>query len=176
MEDLERIEQKYGLRLPEAYCSMQALGWLDVKLSDNHNYFWLSEAEWMPLDAIAEYKFQEYQKPGFVPFASTGGGDHWCWWPTEHPEVVVFCAHDSYDGEFYAPSFIGFVYRCLLDYARSISSKEEHEVRQYLRTSATRLSTYLSGSWKDALNDLASAQLVQQFPPNGREVGLGLVT
>lgn len=155
---------------------MQASGWLDVKLSDNPNYFWLSEAEWMPPDEIADYEFEDYQKPGFVPFASTGGGDHWCWWPSEHPEVVVFCPHDSCEGEFYAPSFIGLIYRCLLDYARYVSDEEEHEIRQYLRASATHLSPYLPDSWKDTLNNLASAQRVQQFSPNGREAGLGLLT
>ena len=176
MDDLERVEQKHGLRLPEAYRSMQAAGWLDVEASENPDYFWLSEAEWMPLDEIADYQPEEYHKPGFVPFASEGDGSHWCWWPSVHPGKVVLCPRDCEEGEFYAPSFTGFLYRRLLDYARCVSDKEEHEIRQYLRASATRLSRHLPTLWKDTLNDLASAQWVQQFSPNGREVGLGLLT
>lgn len=175
MDDLERIEQKYGFRLPEAYRSMQALGWLDVKPSETPDYFWLYEAEWMSLDEITDYKFKGYQKPGFVPFAFTAGGDRWCWWPSEHPEVVVSCPHDLDEGEFYAPSFLGFIYRCLLDYALYVQ-EEEHDVRQNLRASAVRLSTYLPPIWCDTLNALASAQTIQWLSPNGKVASLGLMT
>ena len=178
MDDLERVEQRHSFRLPEAYRSIQALGWLDVKLPDNPSYFWLNEAEWMLPEEIADYEFQDYQKPDFVPFALTGGGDHWCCWLSEHPDAVVLCQHDSYDGEFYAPSFLGFIYRSLLDYARyvSVEDEEEGEVRQNLRRAAARFRDRFPAPWLDTLNALASAPLVQSFLPSGRSTVWGLET
>ena len=113
MNEFEQIERKYGLVLPEAYRSMYAAGWFDVK---GDNDFWLNEAEWMSLEEILNHEPAEYHRPEFVPFATTGGGSYWCWWPSAHPETVVFCPRDCYDGQFFAPSFIGFVYRSLLDF------------------------------------------------------------
>ncbi len=175
MNEYEQVESKYGLILPEAYRSMCAAGWCDVK---SDNYFWLYEAEWMSLTEIVNYQPAEYHKPGFVPFAFTGGGDYWCWWPSEHPAAVVLCPHDCEEGEFYAPSFIGFIYRSLLDYSRYVSTEDEHEdeVRQNLREATMRLQNYFPAAWLDTLNILVSAPLVQSFLPNGREAGWGLGT
>jgi len=172
MNDFEKIEQKYDLVLPEAYRSMQARGWLDVKSDD---YFWLLEAEWMPLRDILEHEPEEYQKPGFVPFAFEADGSHWSWWPAAHPETVVLCPRDYYDGEFYAPSFVGFVYRRLLDYAGSVRLEEEQEVRQYLRDWSLRLSEYLPASWINTLKTLASAELIR-WSYKGKASGWGLMT
>lgn len=173
MDQYEQIEQKYSLVLPEAYRSMCAAGWCDVK---SDNYFWLPDAEWMSLTEILNHEPEEYHKPEYVPFAVTAGGDYWCWWPSAHPGTIVFCPHDCYDGEYFSPSFTGFIYRKLLEYALSVRSEEEQEVRQNLRDSAARLSTYLPANWRDTLETLASAPLVRLFAPNGREAGLGLLS
>jgi len=77
----ESIESKYGFALPSAYREMNELGWFDT--CDKSRYLWISEAEWMRPDEIFSYEPLEYHKPGFVPFAFTGAGDHWCWWPAE---------------------------------------------------------------------------------------------
>ena len=158
---------------------MQALGWFDVKSPD---YFWVYEAEWMSLEEIAEHEPAEYHKPGYVPFAFTAGGDHWCWWPSEHPGAVVLCPHDCNEGEFDASSFVGFLYRRLLgllEYAWCIQDDEEggeQDVRKGLYDSTLRLTPYLPASWRDTLNALASAPLIRQFTPNGSDAGWSLIT
>ncbi len=172
MDQYEQVEQKYGLVLPEAYRSMCAAGWFDVK---SDNYFWLYDAEWVPLTEILNYQPEEYHKPGFVPFASEGDGSHWCWWPSAHPETVVLCPRDCGEGEFYAPSFTGFLYRRLLDYASYVPLEEEQEARQYLRDWSARLSTYLPILWKDTLKTLASGELTR-WSYNGRDAGWGFMT
>lgn len=174
MDELDQIEQKYSFTLPQTYRSMFAVGWLDVK-SPDPLYFWLLGAEWLSPAEILEYEPEDYQKPGFVPFAAEADGSHWCWWPEAHPETVVLCPRDCYDGEFYAPSFLGFVYCRLLDYAGCVSRQEEQEARQHLYESTVRLANYFPDAWKETLNTLASAELVQ-LSYSGRDAGWGLMT
>lgn len=127
MDQYELVEQKYGLVLPEAYRSMYAAGWCDVK---SNNYFWLSDAEWMSLTEILDYQPQDYHKPGFVPFARTAGGDGWCWCPFLNSDTVVSCPHDLELGSYYSASFIGFIYRQLLEYTLYVDSEDEQDVRK----------------------------------------------
>lgn len=163
MDDLERIEQRYGFRLPEAYFSMQALGWFDRE-SPDPVYFWLYEARWMSPSEIADYEPAKYHKPEYAPFARSARGDHWCWWPSEHPEAVVLCPHDCEEGEFYAPSFTGFIHRSLLDFAKdvSIEYQDEDEIRRNLREAATRLSSYFPLVWQETIKTLAEAPLAHR--------------
>ena len=176
-EQFQQVEQKYGLVRPDAYKSMYAAGWMDVK---GDNYFWLHEAEWMSLEEILNHEPAEYHRPEFVPFAFTGGGDYWCWWPSVHPGTVVFCPHDCYDGQFFASSFIGFVYRSLLDFSASgfdpeDDPEEAEENREILKTSVVRLSGYFPNTWQETLEAFTTALPVQRFY-NGRPNGIGLLT
>ncbi len=173
MNQLDQIEQKYGSVLPDAYKSMHAAGWLDVK-SPASLYFWLLEAEWMPLREIIEYEPDEDEQPGLVPFAFEGDGSYWCWWPAAHPGAIVLCPRDCYEGEFYALSFVSFMYRRLLDYAGCVPRAEEPEARRYLRETTARLADYLPTSWQETLNTLASAELVQWT--HGKTQGGGFLT
>ena len=169
----QQVEQKYGLILPDAYRSMYAAGWMDVK---GDNYFWLNDARWMSLERILNHEPEEYHRPGFVPFARTVGGDEWCWWPSAHPGTIVSCPHDFELGDYFTPSFIGFIYRRLLDYTLYVPAEDEQEVRECLRTAVIRLSAYLPHLWKEALTATASASSVQYSLPNGTEAGPGLIT
>ena len=172
-EQFQQVEQKYGLVLPEAYRSMQAAGWLDVN-SPDPLYLWLLGAKWLPLAEVLEHEPEDYQKPGFVPFAAEADGSHWCWWPEVHPGMVVMCPRDCYDGEFYAASFLGFVYRRLLDYAGCVLSQEDQEARHYLHQSTARLADYFPDAWIETLNTLASAEPVQWR--YGKITGRGFLT
>ena len=176
-DQFQQVEQKYGLILPDAYRSMYAAGWMDVK---GDNYFWLNDARWMSLERILNHEPEEYHRPGFVPFARTVGGDEWCWWPSTHPGTIVLCPHDCYDGQVYAPSFIGFVYRrlldfCIYDFNAAEDPEEAEENRKILTDSVTRLFIYLPGVWLETMKTLTTAAAVS-WTVNGREVGGGLLT
>ena len=174
MDELDQIEQKYRFILPDAYRAMSAAGWLDTN-SPDPLYFWLPGAKWLSPAEMIEYEPEDYQRPGFVPFASEPNGSHWCWWPEAHPGAVVSCPNDCEDGEFYAASFLDFVYQRLLDYAGCVPRQEEQEARRYYYESAVRLSNYFPASWKETLNALAAAELVQ-LSYHGRDAGWGLMT
>src|ERR1700722_16297438 len=106
-----RIEQRYGFAIPEEYRQMRARGWFDcadgaMPYFDpaSRLYLWMNDMEWMSLPDIVDFEFPSYCKPGFVPFAFTADGSHWCWYP-EHTSngvtPVVLCPRDSKMGEFY---------------------------------------------------------------------------
>lgn len=108
-----QIERRYILKLPSAFREIWRLGWCSDKDS-----IYLPDLEWLPLEAIRDYEFEDYQMPGFVPFATTGSGDLWCW---EHEQSggaeprVVACPHDCDEGSVYAADFTSALYRQLLD-------------------------------------------------------------
>lgn len=177
MDQYEQVEQKFGFVLPEAYRSMSEARWFD---GESDSYFWLYDAEWRSSAQILDHAPAEYHKPGFVPFARTGGGDSWCWWPSAHPEIVVFCPHDDQNGKYYSPSFLGFIYRSLLDFSLDyygiIDPQEDpKEAIELLRASVIRLSGYFPDEWRETLEALTSASLVRRTPSD-EDSRLGLLT
>ena len=88
----------------------------------------MPDMEWMPLEEIIDYHFEDYQSPGFVPFAFTAGGDLWCWRAVPDAVVepcVVECPHDCEEGSVYAPDFQTAIYRHLLEAAAGLHGTEQ---------------------------------------------------
>src|SRR5437763_1122028 len=117
-----QVERRYGFALPPEYRQMHETGFFefdDLRNRVGPKYLWLNDMEWLEPPQIRDHEFPGYCKRGFVPFAVTAGGDHWCWYP-EHSvsgvTPVVLCPHDSNTAEFYAPHFLGALYRQVLDY------------------------------------------------------------
>lgn len=78
----------------------------------------LSDVRWMSRQKIAEYDRPTYLSDRLVPFALTASGDRYGWWMTPDKcgyEFVVFSPHDCSEADVYAPHFVGFLYRILLE-------------------------------------------------------------
>jgi len=110
-----KIEKRFKFSFPSEYREMRKLDWMTLVRPVNpetfktpgRNYLWINDMEWYSLEEIAKFEFADYcapYLPNLVPFAFTGGGDDWCW-QTDHGMRVLYCAHDCYDGEIYAPDF-----------------------------------------------------------------------
>jgi len=154
----DAIESKYGFSIPDPYRQMHQLGWFDAR--DRAGYLWVFQAEWLTPQEILSYDRLDYHKPGFVPFAFTGAGDNWCWWPSEHS--VVLCPHDCLEGEFDAPDFLGSIYRRTLEYAGGGFDREnEREARQQLRDWAARFTRFFQPAWIDTLIAASQAPLTR---------------
>jgi hypothetical protein len=167
----EAIESKYGFAIPSSYREMNELGWFDRR--DKSRCLWICEAEFMTPDEILSYEPQEYHKPGFVPFASTGRGDKWCWWPAEN--CVVLCPRDCSEGEVDAPDFLSSLYRRMLEYASGgFDREDEEEARQHLRNWASRLSPFFPPVWIGTLTDASLAPLIRW--ERGRAYGDGFLS
>lgn len=165
------IQAKYGFAIPEEYRRMERLGWFDPK--NRETYLWIFEAEWLRPEEILEYEPLEFHKPGFVPFAFTGGGDNWCWWPSEG--VVVLCPHDCLEGEIDAPDFLSSIYRRTLEYAAGgLDKDDEAGSRRQLIDWADALSPFFPAEWISTLRDAAKAPLEKWV--RGYDYGFGFLS
>lgn len=157
------IADRYGFSLPEDYRRLEARGLLHLSKSAHASaftrpgsYLWLPDMEWLSLEAIAEFQFEAYCLPGFVPFAFTAGGDHWCWQPgytSAHGTRVVYCPHDNFLATVYAPQFAGAVYRQAL----AICSETDLDAPAFLRRWAADLSDLFPARWRTRLLELAES-------------------
>jgi hypothetical protein len=174
----ESIKAKHGFEIPAAYRKLEKGGFFENKIagercdSSDEAYLWVPEAEWMRPQEILDYKTPSYQRPGFVPFAFTGAGEPWCWWPAQDPEAVVSLA-DGCAGKFDAPNLLGSIYRRFLDYAVCVDLDDENRARQFLSLWARQLGGYFARSWIDTLRALAEAEAVTW--QLGRSNGRGLL-
>lgn len=160
----EAVAARYQFDIPDEYRRMESRGWFNLAESKAH-YLWLHEAEWLRLNEIADYQFADYHKPGFVPFAFNGAGDLWCWWPeaTQNSITpVVLCPHDCREGQFYAPNFLGFLYRQILDYATVgwIDADEEEAAREWLRRWHDRFLEFFPRAWSETVMTIANKPLI----------------
>lgn len=160
MNPYTAIEAKYGFAIPDDYRRMEHDGFFDLK--NDATYLWIHEAEWMRPDEILAFEPFPDQKPGFIPFAFTGAGDYWCWWPKEDPKAVVSLIHDEGLGHFDAPDFLGSIYRRCLQAGLEIYP-DEAEVRQHYATWATRLAGYFPALWIETLRAIGAAPVIQQY-------------
>ena len=58
------------------------------------------------------------QVQGLVPFAQTLSGHLWCWYPDIDPRLpspVVFCPEEDEVAVLYAPDFVSWLYRMMLE-------------------------------------------------------------
>lgn len=158
----KQIEERYGFRIPDEYRALQERGL--VAGPDPASELWLLEVEWMPLEEIRDYQFQDYQKPGFVPFGFTGRGDLWCWWPEgADPQgtPVVLCPHDDMMAHVEAPHLMGFLYRRVLDYVSGgFDPEDEAEAREHVRDWHRLIGSEVPAAWAETVAALSGRPLV----------------
>ena len=137
---IQEIEKKYGFEFPLLYKQLDADGMLDVgeygpnwyaevypTLKENpplllHSY----DFESLNLKSVAE-EIEELQDPEdyrninpefkFIPFAKSGGGDHYCFFLNEENNgdvPIVFVWHDSNEVNYLAKNLQDFIFKVLL--------------------------------------------------------------
>ncbi|WP_278020465.1 SMI1/KNR4 family protein [Flavobacterium ginsengisoli] len=137
---IQEIEKKYRFEYPFLYKQLEADGMLDVgeygpnwytdvypTLKDNpplllHSY----DFESLNLKSVAE-EIEELQDPEdyrninpefkFIPFAKSGGGDHYCFFLNEENNgdvPIVFVWHDSNEVNYLAKNLQDFIFKVLL--------------------------------------------------------------
>ncbi len=126
-----------------------------------------SQLEWLAPDDLENHSLPDYWDPAlvFVPFAQTGAGDVWCWYPTSGTEAIVFPPHDEPEGTFIAPHFEGFLLRMLLEAFSEIypdnSGLTVEECQLAARAEVRTLAPYLRPAWVTLLEELAARPLVE---------------
>lgn len=116
MNIAERIQARWGMRLPDEYVLLSQTGALDF---ESANYLRLTQIkEWYIPAKIEGQIVQEYWKPNFIPFAASPVMDRLCWvtsWKSPAGIGTAFCFGSSSTALGYAPNFAGSVYRALLE-------------------------------------------------------------
>lgn len=179
----EQIERRYDMELPQVYRLLVERGHLDPQYLDRQNllqsqYLYLFDAEWWAPADILAYEPQPHHLPGFVPFASSGGGDFWCWWParaTEHGVPVVLCPHDLITGRLDAPDFAAWLFRRVLEYALHLPDGEEMG-RAWLARWAEVFEPMWAPAWTAAVRQISAAPLHPWTALRTGEPGQGLLT
>ena len=93
------IDKNYNI--PLVYQKMNERGYTNAQ---NNSYLWLNEMEWMPINKIEEYEYDEGETKSIVPFAITGAGDKWVWVVADNGEEysVGLCERAETTGIYYA--------------------------------------------------------------------------
>jgi hypothetical protein len=171
VDTLTEVEQKYGFTLPSAYRSFAERGYLTYP---GDAYLYVHEAEWLPATEMLDRGgFWGNPKPSLVAFAFTGGRDLWAWQIQRTSALgeptIALCPRDSCEGEWYAPSFLGWLYRISLEYASSMWD-EEAETKQNLHRWASVLREFGQYEWADHVKSIESrAVVVARSGPRGQQ-------
>jgi hypothetical protein len=120
--------------------------------------------EWMQPDEIAEWAPPGYwaEEHVFVPFAHSGGGDLYAFYP-RWGSAVVYAAHDANDCTALAPHLEGLLYRLMLE-AMTYDDGERwddlgpDEVDRFLAANIRVLKPYLRAAWFDDLEAVRKAK------------------
>jgi hypothetical protein len=177
MNTLAQIERKYGFTLPNAYRSFVKRGYITYP---GDAYLWVHEAEWLPATEMLEHGgFWGNPKPGLVAFAFGGGRDLWAWQTQRISELgeptIALCPRDCFEGEWYAPCFLGWLYRISLQYA-SLTWHEEAETKQNLSRWASVLRDFDQKEWADDVQAIASRDVVVVRSGRGQYVQSSLIS
>lgn len=106
------IDKKF--EFPPLFIEFSKYGWLN---SENDNYLWLDDMEWLDIQEIYEYEYENGEIRNIVPFAVTGGGDKWIWYIEDDKITSVgLVYHDDINGKFYSENLEGAIFRNILEF------------------------------------------------------------
>ena len=110
------IMKKYTI--PNIYQKMNERGYTNAQ---SDLYLWLNEMEWMTIDIIKEYEYDEGETKNIVTFAITGAGDKWVWLVenSEEEYAVGLCERAETTGIYYAKNTEDAILRQIIEYAAS---------------------------------------------------------
>lgn len=162
MNGYEKIQQRYGFALPQAYRDLQSQGRFDCgRVPCDCLEF--RECEWLTLDGIAEYQFNRWEiavDGGFVPFAMTARHEPYCWrldWGTAAVEPPIVLCERSERATCLAPNFCGFLYRMAVEaFATGSDPGTAAESQSRLLRAVEILANVLPPTWSARLFELRS--------------------
>lgn len=102
-----------NFKIPLVYQKMSEKGYTTLE-----KYLWLDRMEWMSVDKIYKYEYEEGESELIIPFAFTGGGDKWVWVVNyENKEYCVgICYNEEINGIYYAKNTEDAILRQIIEY------------------------------------------------------------
>ena len=142
--------------IPSVYQKMNERGFTNPQAD---SYLWLNEMEWMPIDKIKEYEYDEGETKSIVPFAITGGGDKWVWVVNnENKEYCVgLCERAESNGIYYAKNTEDAIFRQIIEYAASSNFYLIKEEAESYQVSEDELKIHLK-NWKKSFQGILNSE------------------
>jgi hypothetical protein len=205
---IQEIETKYGFQYPLLYKQLEADGMLDVgeygpnwytevypTLKDNpplllHSY----DFESLNLKSVAE-EIEDLRDPEdyrninsefrFIPFAKSGGGDHYCFFLNEENNgdvPIVFVWHDMNEVDYLAKNLQDFIFKVLLlDMSKQDEYNElsDEEFRNEIESVFRSHKKYLTQRQNEILEEILTREFIDyeiNVSPKIVESARGLLT
>ncbi len=140
-------------KIPLIYQKMDQRGFFELK-----TFLWLNDMEWMSIDQIKQYEYDNGENPFIITFAITGGGDKWVWIVNnENKEYSVgLCERGEINGIYYAKNTEDAILKEIIEYVTDSNFYlNKNEAKSY-QISESELKLQLKkwkNSFKGILND-----------------------
>lgn len=163
MNIAQRIEARWGMKLPDEYLLLSQTGALDF---ESPNYLLLTQIkEWYIPAKVEGQIVPEYWKPTFVPFAASPMADRLCWvnsWRSPEGIGTAFCFRSSSTAFGYAPNFAGAVYRALLEEftgSALTAIVNPDELKERFKAYVELVSPILMPAWAETLRGITERKI-----------------
>lgn len=142
--------------IPSVYKKMDEKGFFN-----SETYLWLNDMEWMSIDKIKEYEYEDGESKSIIPFAITGGGDKWVWVVNdENKEYCVgLCERAESSGIYYAKNTEDAILRQIIEYVTSSNFYLIKEEAKSYQISEDELKMQLE-VWKNNFREIINDQYI----------------
>lgn len=145
-------------KIPFVYQEMEKRGYTNAQ---SDSYLWLNEMEWIPVDLIKNYKYDEGETDTIIPFAFTGGGDKWVWIFDDCKEYAVgLCENAEVNGIYYAENTQDALLRNIIEFVADSNFYINKEDAESYQISEEELKKQLY-EWKNRLKGIICDQYIQ---------------
>lgn len=149
-----------NFKIPFIYMKMNDFG-----LLSKDNYLWLDDMEWISIDQIPNYKYEEDESNYIIPFAHTARFDKWVWVFDENNNdyMVGLCENSEMNGIYYSQNTEDAIIRNIIEYLSSADfyknkanalsyQKSEIELKSLITNWKNQLSGILCDKYVDLIN------------------------
>ena len=162
--------------IPSIYIKMNELGLLDQK-----NYLWIDDMEWMPIEKIVNYEYEEGESKYIIPFAHTPRYDKWVWIFNELNDkyAVGLCESSELNGVYYAKNTEDAIMRNIIEYLSSADfyknidnafsyQKSEKEIEILIESWCKKLKGILCDKYIELIRSFGNLKLKECTHINGK--------
>lgn len=144
-------------KIPIIYQKMEERGY-----TTQENYLWLNEMEWMSINQISQYEYDEGESELLIPFAFTGGGDKWVWIVNDENKdyCVGLCEDGEINGIYYAKNTEDAIFRQIIEYISDSNFYVCESKAKSYQISETKL-TQLLEIWKNGFKEILNDNYIQ---------------
>lgn len=144
--------------VPLIYKKMNDRGYTNAQ---SDLYLWLNEMEWMTIDKILEYEYEDGETTSIIPFAFTGAGDKWVWIAEDNGEEysVGLCERAESTGTYYAKNTEDAILRQIIEYAASSNFHLDRDKAESYQISENELKARLN-EWKNSFSGIINDEYI----------------